>query len=278
MHRLSHLGHGWVVCKEQFRGLDQNMSLDFPLIAFGLGLGAVCGFFNAAASGGSAVMFPALLAVGIPADVANATARLPILLGSTTALWSFERAKLIPWQSVLQLSIVFLPFSLLGAEIATTMNTSISLLLIRISVLIALSFLLIRPQQLLKNRSDDGHKAHIQTPLPLWLLTAFCGFWAGLIIVDAAIFLLLSLVLVGGISLRQAVPVKTGMVFLFSISTFLIFARSGKVEWQIGIPMVVGSIFGSLIGARLVMSQYANQWVYRCLIVIVLIETVRLFL
>ena len=158
------------------------------------------------------------------------------------------------------------------------MHTSTSLLLIRISVLIALAFLLIRPQQLLKHRPDDGDKAYIQTPLSLWLLTAFCGFWAGLIIVDAAIFLLLSLVLVGGISLRQAVPVKTGMVFLFSISTFLIFARSGKVEWQIGIPMVIGSIFGSLIGARVVMSQYANQWVYRCLIVIVLIETVRLFL
>ena len=78
------------------------MSLDFPLVAFGLGLGAVCGFFNAVASGGSAVMFPALLAIGMPADVATATARLPILLGSTTALWSFERAKLIPWQSVLQ--------------------------------------------------------------------------------------------------------------------------------------------------------------------------------
>ena len=30
------------------------------------------------------------LAIGMPADVANATARLPILLGSTTALWSFE--------------------------------------------------------------------------------------------------------------------------------------------------------------------------------------------
>jgi uncharacterized membrane protein YfcA len=125
--------------------------------------------------------------------------------------------------------------------------------------------------------SPDSHFC-IETPLPLGLLTAFCGFWAGLIIVDAAIFLLLSLVLVGGISLRQAVPVKTGMVFLFSISTFLIFARSGKVEWQIGIPMVLGSIVGSLIGARLVMSKYANQWVYRCLIVIVLIETVRLFL
>ena len=254
------------------------MSIDLPLIAFGLGLGVICGFFNAVASGGSAVMFPALLAMGLPADVANATARLPILLGSTTALWSFERAKLIPWPSVFQLSIVFLPFSLLGAEIATTMNTSVSLLLIRISVLGALAFLLIRPQQLLKGRPDDGQKASLQASLPLWLLTAFCGFWAGLIIVDAAIFLLLSLVLAGGISLRQAVPVKTGMVFLFSLCTFLIFARSGKVEWQVGIPMVIGSIAGSFVGAKMAMSQHANQWVYRFLISIVAIESLRLLL
>ena len=273
-----HQGHDWIVCKELFGGLDQNMSLDFPLIAFGLCLGAVCGFFNAAASGGSAVMLPSLLAIGVPADVANATARLPILLGSTTALWSFERAKLIPWQLVLQLSIVFLPFSLLGAEIATTLSTSISLLLIRISVLIALAFLLIRPQKLLKTQPDDGHKANIQIPLSLWLLTAMCGFWAGLIIVDAAIFLLLSLVMAGGMSLRQAVPIKNAMIFLFSISTFFVFARSGKVEWQLSIPMVLGSIFGSLIGARLVMSRYANEWVFRCLILIVVIETVQLFL
>ena len=114
------------------------------------------------------------------------------------------------------------------------MNTSISLLLIRISVSIALAFLLIRPQQLLKNRPDDDHKAAVQTSLPLWLLTAFCGFWAGLIIVDAAIFLLLSLVLVGGMSLRQAVPVKTGMVFFQHLHFFDLCEnrKGGMANWH----------------------------------------------
>ena len=257
---------------------DQDMTLDWTLIGLGLGLGAVSGFFNAVASGGSTLILPALLSVGMAADIANATIRLPILLGSTTALWSFERAKLIPWRSVFQLSIAFIPFSLFGAEIATIMSTSTSLLLVRISVVVALVFLLIRPQRLLKVSSDDALKGHPQPSIPLWLLTSFCGFWAGLIVVDSAIFLLLSLVLIGGISLRQAVPIKTGLIFLFSLATFLIFARSGKVEWQIGIPMVFGSIGGSLVGAQLAMSEHANQWVYRFLVVIVLVETVRMFI
>ena len=257
---------------------DQAMTLDWTLIGLGLVLGAVSGFFNAVASGGSTLIFPALLSIGIPADIANATIRLPILLGSTTALWSFERAKLIPWRSVFQLSIVFIPFSLFGAEIATIITTSASLWLLRIAVLVALLFLFVRPQRLLKERNDDLLKGHIQSSTYLWLLTAFCGFWAGLIVVDSAIFLLLSLVLIGGVSLRQAVPIKTALIFLFSLATFLIFARSGKVEWQVAIPMVFGSIAGSLAGAQLAMSEHANKWVYRSLQIIVLVETFRLFM
>ena len=257
---------------------DQAMTLDWTLIGLGLVLGAVSGFFNAVASGGSTLIFPALLSIGIPADIANATIRLPILLGSTTALWSFERAKLIPWRSVFQLSIVFIPFSLFGAEIATIITPSASLWLLRIAVLVALLFLFVRPQRLLKERNDDLLKGQIQSSTYLWLLTAFCGFWAGLIVVDSAIFLLLSLVLIGGVSLRQAVPIKTALIFLFSLATFLIFARSGKVEWQVAIPMVFGSIAGSLAGAQLAMSEHANKWVYRSLQIIVLVETFRLFM
>ena len=257
---------------------DQAMTLDWTLIGLGLFLGVVSGFFNAVASGGSTLILPALLSIGLPADIANATIRLPILLGSTTALWSFERAKLIPWRSVFRLAIFFIPFSLFGAELATIIDTPTSLLLVRIAVLVALVFLFIRPQRLLKECADDHLKSNPHSSTQLWLLTSFCGFWAGLIVVDSAIFMLLSLIFIGGVSLRQAVPIKPGLIFLFSIATFLIFSRSGKVEWQVSIPMVFGSIFGSLFGAQLAMSEHANKWVYRSLQVIVVVEAIRLFI
>ena len=268
----------WLLTAVVFPVADQVMTLDWTLIGLGLVLGAVCGFFNAVASGGTTLILPALLSIGMLADIANATIRLPILLGSTTALWSFEREQLIPWKSVFQLSILFIPFSLFGAEIATLMTTQTSLLFVRIAVFFALLFLFIRPQRLMKEYTDDSMRADPQSSMKLWLLTSFCGFWAGLIVVDSAVFLLLSLVLVGGVSLRQAVPIKTGLIFLFSLATFLIFARSGKVEWQVGVPMVFGSIGGSLAGAQLAMSDHANQWVYRALQLIVVVEAIRLFI
>ena len=146
---------------------DQVMTLDWTLIGLGLVLSAVCGFFNAVASGGSTLILPALLSIGMPADIAYATIRLPILLGSTTALWSFEREQLISWKSVFQLSILFIPFSLFGAEIATLMTTQTSLLFVRIAVFFALLFLFIRPQRLMKEYTDDSMKADPQSSMKL---------------------------------------------------------------------------------------------------------------
>ena len=42
--------------------------------------------------------------------------------------------------------------------------------------------------------------------------------------------------------------------------------------------MVFGSIGGSLAGAQLAMSDHANQWVYRALLLIVFVEAIRLFI
>lgn len=137
--------------------------------------------------------------------------------------------------------------------------------------------LLIRPQRLLKEKPGNSRRASVPLNPLLWCLTAFCGFWSGLIIIDAAILLLLSLVRAGGVSLRQAVPVKAAMIVLFSLSTFLIFAERGKIQWPIGIAMVRGSMSRSLLGARLVPRQKANQWIYRCQIDIVAFENIKTF-
>jgi len=46
-----------------------------------IGAGILCGFLNTAASSGSAITLPLLLALGLPPAVANGTNRLPVLVG-----------------------------------------------------------------------------------------------------------------------------------------------------------------------------------------------------
>ena len=59
--------------------------------------GIVCGFINTLASSGSAVSLPILMTLGLPALAANATNRLPVLLGSLMALATFQAAGKMDW-------------------------------------------------------------------------------------------------------------------------------------------------------------------------------------
>ncbi|MFC0397964.1 TSUP family transporter [Paraburkholderia rhizosphaerae] len=53
--------------------------------------GLVCGFLNTVASSGSAVTLPILMAIGLPAAAANATNRVPVLVGAMAATVGLAR-------------------------------------------------------------------------------------------------------------------------------------------------------------------------------------------
>jgi hypothetical protein len=53
--------------------------------------GLACGFLNTVASSGSAVSLPILLMIGLDPVSANATNRIPVLVGALSATWSFHR-------------------------------------------------------------------------------------------------------------------------------------------------------------------------------------------
>jgi uncharacterized protein len=57
----------------------------WPLV-LGVGAGRACGFLNTAASSGSAVSLPVLMTIGLDPISANATNRVPVLIGALSAL------------------------------------------------------------------------------------------------------------------------------------------------------------------------------------------------
>ena len=67
-------------------------ALEIPVI---VAAGILSGFINTLASSGSAVTLPLMILIGLPANVANGTNRLPILAGAVAALVTFHRAGVI---------------------------------------------------------------------------------------------------------------------------------------------------------------------------------------
>src|SRR3546814_915253 len=59
-------------------------------IAFAAAAGILGGAMNALAGGGTFATLPALIALGLPANIANATSNVALLPGSTASVWAFR--------------------------------------------------------------------------------------------------------------------------------------------------------------------------------------------
>lgn len=237
-----------------------------------LGAGALCGFLNAAASSGSAITLPLLLALGLPAGVANGTNRLPVLAGLLTALWRFQRAGAIPWRLTLQLLPVFLAAAATGAWVAVMLHMQIIRMVIDLALLLALVMVLLHPQRWLE---AEGPALPSRPSWRLQSLMAAVGFWAGLIVLDTATYLLVCLVLVGGIALPRANAIKVVLLAASGLVSLLVFSWSGEVLWRQALPLMLGSALGGWLGAGLALGPNARLWIYRLLVLALGLEVVH---
>jgi uncharacterized membrane protein YfcA len=240
-----------------------------------LGAGIVCGFLNAAASSGSALTLPLLLTLGLPPGVANGTNRLPILVGMASALWKFQRAGAIPWSYALRLTPVFLLTALAGSGLATVLPMDQIRWLVHVALILAFVLVLLKPQRWLA--AKDALRAGEAPSILLQLCIAVVGLWTGLIVLDAATYLLVSLVLLGGLSLQQASAVKVVLIGLSTVISLIVFIHGGEVDWQAAFPLMLGSALGGWLGASLALGPQARLWIYRLLLLALSLELVSMF-
>jgi uncharacterized membrane protein YfcA len=232
--------------------------------------GVCCGFLNAAASSGSAITLPVLLALGLPPSLANGTNRLPVLVGMATAFWSFQRRRAIPWSFVLRLLPAFLLSALLGAGLASALPMGQIRLLVHVAVALALLLLLFKPQRWLRDGADLTDS--IFPSARLQVAMAGVGLWTGLIVLDAGTYLMISLVLIGGLSLKQANAVKVVLVGGATLISLAVFIVGGEIDWPSAFPLMLGSAVGGRFGAAVALGPSARQWIYRLLILALLLE------
>ena len=73
---------------------ERRVTVAAPLIA--LAAGFVGGAMNALAGGGTFATLPSLLALGLPANIANATSNVALLPGAGTSAWTFRDELTLP--------------------------------------------------------------------------------------------------------------------------------------------------------------------------------------
>jgi uncharacterized protein len=201
---------------------------------------------NALAGGGTFATLPALLAVGLPANVANATSNVALLPGAGASAWAF-RDELAPIGGV--------PLRLLaGVTFAAALVGSVLLVLtpsrafdLIIPWLVLYAFVVLafgpRASAWLRARVTIGARTLVAAQALLGVYGGYFGGGVGLM--TTATYGLLA-----GHSPRELFAPRTLMLGIANLAAAIVFTVLGMVAWAACLPMLAGATAGGWFGAK----------------------------
>ena len=234
--------------------------------------GLLCGFLNTVASSGSAVTLPLLIFMGFAPSMANATNRVPVLIGALIASITFLRAGIIDWGLAFKILIPTVIGSLVGASLAEYIPQNDIKLLIAIALLCAFLLLFSGLKKLIEMEFEEGARYRSFEIAVLFAV----GFWLGLIVLDGATYMLLALIAFVHLPLVKANAYKNLALLATSAIALAVFSLKGEVNWEIGGIMALGSIVGAYFGAKLSLNPLAKVWTFRFLVAVILLELIHM--
>jgi len=209
--------------------------------------GVLGGAMNALAGGGTFATLPALIALGLPANLANSTSNVALLPGAAASAWTF-RDELGPVGGVDWRILALITFlaGLIGSLLLVLTPSEIFDILI--PWLLLLAFLVMafgkRATAWLHARVSIGTRTLMGAQGVLGIYGGYFGGGVGLM--TTATYGLLA-----NIDPRGVFAIRTMMLAAANLAAAIVFTAFAMVRWAEGVPMLVGAIIGGWLGAHL---------------------------
>ncbi len=239
------------------------------LLGLAIAGGILAGIINTLAGSGSLVTLPILVLLGLPANVANGTNRVGVVIQCLVGVATFKRHGALELEHSGWYIAPTVAGAIVGALIAVDLSAQIMNIVIGVVMVVMLVLTLLNPKKWLREVSEPR-----QGRPPWWLLLAFfgAGAYGGFLQAGVGVMLLVALVLGARYTVVAANGVKLVIALLFTSVALALFAFNDLVEWRYGLLMGVGQSIGAWIGARYLSGhESASIWVRRLLLVIIAI-------
>jgi len=210
-------------------------------------IGLTAGIINTLAGGGSNLSLPALMMFGLPADIANATNRVSVLIQSITATRGFYKHDKIDSTSVKDSFFPLLIGGLVGAITASYLNVELLKPLL-LGTMISVSLWVVIKSDT-KTEEQNKRKSCYDSKLAL-LATFAAGFYGGFIQAGVGFVLIATFVGALNYDLLRANAMKVVATVIFTSIALMVFIFRDQVAWLPGILLGIGSMIGAQIAVR----------------------------
>lgn len=214
--------------------------------------GVLGGVLNSIAGGGSFITFPALIFVGVPPVMANATNTFASCAGYLSGAYGF-RNEISELKSSIKSTIFY---SLIGGAIGAylLLNVSETQFLVAIPWLLLFATLLFlfgaKISAKLTAISEGTSRRTTLATILVTLLLVFVSAYGGFFNAGLGVIVLSYLVVAGYTDINQMNGVKLLISSCVSIIAIFIFVLDGAIDWYRGIAVMLGSLTGGYIAAR----------------------------
>lgn len=225
--------------------MAEGNAVNYSALLVPAAAGFVGGAMNALAGGGTFATLPSLLAIGLPANVANATSNVALLPGAATSAWAF-RDELAPVGGVpiRLLSAITFAGGLVGSILLVLTPSHAFDLIIPWLVLYAFIVLAFG------RRASDWLRARVSIGTrTLMIVQGMLGIYGGYFGGGVGMMTTATYGLLAGHTPRELFAPRTLMLAIANAAAAIVFMAAGMVRWVAGLPMLVGAILGGWIGA-----------------------------
>ena len=223
-------------------------------------VGFIAGGINTVAGGGSNLTLPVLMMLGLPADIANATNRVGVLLQSIVGVSGYDRHQALDRPAIKPILVPTLLGGATGALIAALIPGLYLKPLLLGTILTMSVIILVRPGTI---APPPGSK--VLTPgenKAAWLGLFGAGIYGGF--VQAGVGFILLAALAGGLryDLLRANALKTVCALAFTAVAMFIFILFDQVWWIPGLILAAGTMLGAHLAVKVAVNvpQSTLKW------------------
>ncbi len=236
-------------------------------------LGIFVGFVNTLSGSGSLLTLPFLISLGLPANVANGTNRIAILLQNAVGVTSFKKQKVFEFKEAVWLTIPAIIGAVVGASVAVKISDALMEKIIAGILVFMFLLLIFKPKMWLREQAKD---LKTKPTFVQFIVLFFVGIYGGFIQAGVGLFLLAGLVLGAGFDLVKANAVKGFIILLYTVFALSIFIYNDAVDYKIGLILAGGNMAGAFIASRFAV-DWGPKFVRYVLLVVLFLASLKLF-
>lgn len=254
---------------EQLKNTDHLTALHVVvLLAAGFGVG----FVNTIAGSGTIVSYSVFMFFGVPANFANGTIRLGVVMQTLAASYHFYKKQLLNLRTGLRYALPIAVGSVVGAQIAVEINQLFFEKIIAAVILFMVVLMLYNPERWIQS-GGQGVSENKWWHVFIYFTV---GIYGGFVHIGVGLFLLAAFVLLSGYNLVEANGLKVYTVFIYSPLALLVYVYHQQINYELGLIAAVGNLVGGVVASRIAVKK-GSGFVRWFVIIVALLYSLKLF-